>query len=405
MAASRPIYLDHHATTPVDPRVLKTMLPFFSEEFGNAASRSHVYGWKAEETVEQARGEIAALIGAEPREIIFTSGATESNNLAILGAGRAARTANSERDTIVTCATEHRAVLDPCKQLETEGFRIVRIGVDEKGLIDLAQLRAALDERTLLVSVMLANNEVGTIQPVMEIGKLAHEAGALFHCDAAQGIGKTPFNVRGMNVDLASISAHKLYGPKGVGALFVRRRLPPIRLTPLQFGGGHERGLRSGTLNVPAIAGFGAACAIYQQESAAETARVSALRDRLQTALFTRLDGLTLNGHPELRHPGNLNISFSGLEGESLLLAMKAIAVSAGSACTSAAFEPSHVLAAMGITPALAHAALRFGIGRFNTEAEIDFTADYVVETVTRLRQRAPAAGMAAVKAGKRRAG
>ena len=403
MDAARPIYLDHHATTPVDARVLKVMLPFFSEEFGNAASRSHLYGWKAEEAVEQARGEVAMLIGAEPREIIFSSGATEANNLAILGAARAVKAAKSERDTIVTCATEHRAVLDPCKQLETEGFRVVKIGVDAHGLIDLAQLREALDARTILVSVMLANNEVGTVQPIAEIGALAQAAGALFHCDAVQGIGKTPFNVRAMNVDLASLSAHKVYGPKGIGALFVRRRLPPIRLTPLQFGGGHERGLRSGTLNVPATAGFGVACAIYQREGETEAARLRALRDRLQAELFRRLDGLVLNGHPQQRHPGNLNISFSGLEGESLLIAMKAIAVSAGSACTSAAFEPSHVLAAMGVAPSLAHAALRFGIGRFNTEAEMDFTADYVAQTVTRLRQRAPTLQMP--RAGARRAG
>jgi cysteine desulfurase len=390
--ATTPIYLDHQSTTPVDPRVLEEMLPWFSERFGNAASRSHVFGWKAEEAVENGRSEVAKLIGADAKEIVFTSGATESNNLAILGAAAA----HGERGNhIVTTAIEHRAVLDPVAHLEKQGYTVTRVGVDKFGRVDPEEVRKAITYRTILVSAMFVNNEVGTIQPVAEIGKITREKGILFHCDAVQGIGKLPFDVREMNIDLASLSAHKLYGPKGVGALYVRRKPPRARIEPILFGGGHEKGLRSGTLNVPGIVGFGKACELYRLDNYEEAKRLALLRDRLHDGLKKRLEAIPLNGHLALRHPGNLNLSFAYVEGESLLMEMKQIAVSSGSACTSASLEPSHVLKAMGVSPDLAHAAIRFGIGRFNTEEEIDFTINYVAEVVNRLRERSPLYEMA----------
>ncbi len=378
-----PIYMDHHSTTPVDPRVLERMLPFFSEDFGNAASRSHAFGWKAEEAVEAARQLIAKLIGATSREIAFTSGATESNNLALFGIVDAYAI---QGDHVVTQATEHKAVLDACKVLERRGTQVTYLPVDEYGRVEAQAVRDALTEKTVLVSVMHANNEVGTLQPVAEIGAICHQAGVLFHCDAAQSVGKIPFNVGEMNVDLASVSAHKMYGPKGVGVIYLRRKNPRVKVTPLIHGGGHERGVRSGTLNVPAIVGFGEAARLAAQEQQAEGERVGRLRDRLQEAVTSRLPGVRVNGHPTERLPGNLNLSFEAVDGEALILALKEVAVSSGSACTSATLEPSYVLAAMGVSSELAHASIRFGLGRGTTGEEVDFVADRVVEATTRLR-------------------
>ncbi len=388
MSVKLPIYMDYHATTPLDPRVLEAMLPYFTETFGNAASRTHRFGWSAEAAVEDSRETIAQFIGADSgKEIVFTSGATESDNLAIKGV---AEYYKSRGNHIITTVIEHKAVLDSCKRLEKEGFEVTYLPVDATGTVDPEAVRAAITDKTLLVSVMLANNEVGTIQPIREIGAITREKKVLFHCDAVQGLGKTPFDVKEMNVDLASLTAHKLYGPKGVGALYIRRSKPRVRLVAQMDGGGHERGSRSGTLNVPSIVGFAKACRIMQEEGEAESERLRALRDRLHDRIRARLDLVTLNGHPERRLPGNLNISFSFVEGEGLMMAIKDVAVSSGSACTSASLEPSYVLRAMGLDEELAHSSIRFGLGRFTTEAEVDYVADLVVEKVNRLRDMSP---------------
>lgn len=383
-----PVYLDNNATTPVDPRVLEAMLPYFGEKFGNAASRSHAFGWEAEAAVDEAREQVAQIIqAASPREIVFTSGATESDNLAIKGTAEAYR---DKGDHIVTCGTEHRAVLDSCKALERRGYRVTYLRVDRYGIVRLDQLREAVTDKTVLISVMAANNEIGTIQPIREIGQLAKEKGIIYHCDATQGVGKIPMSVEETGIDLLSLSAHKIYGPKGVGALYVRSKRPKVRLRPIIDGGGHERGMRSGTLNVPGIVGLGKACQIARHELAREAARLTELRERLQEGIFGQLDEVYLNGHPTERLPGNLNLSFAHVEGESLMMALKEIAVSSGSACTSAALEPSYVLRALGIPEELAHTSIRFGLGRFNTEEEVDYAIRRVVEEVTRLRALSP---------------
>ncbi len=385
-AVKLPIYMDCHSTTPVDPRVLEAMLPHFAEEFGNAASRSHVFGWRAEEAVEKAREQVARLVGASAREIVWTSGATESDNLAVKGVARfhAARGRH-----LVTTRVEHKAVLDSCRALEREGFEVTYVGVGGDGCVDPEEVRRALRPDTVLVSVMLANNEVGAVQPVEEIGRITRQAGVLFHCDAVQGAGRIPFDVERAQVDLCSLTAHKIYGPKGAGALYVRRK-PRARLAPQMDGGGHERGYRSGTLNVPGIVGFGAAAEIARAEGAAESERVLRLRERLRAAPQAGLDQVTVNGSLERRLPGNLNVSFAGVEGEALMMAARDVAVSSGSACTSASLEPSYVLRAMGVPDDLAHASIRFGLGRFNTEEEVDFAARLFVEKVARLREMSP---------------
>jgi len=387
-----PIYMDNHATTPLDPRVLEAMLPYFTERFGNAASRNHSFGWQAEEAVEAARKQLAELIGATAKEIVFTSGATESDNLAIKGAARMYR---EKGNHLVTVVTEHKAVIDTCKHLEQEGFDVTYLPVRKDGLIDLDQLRAAITPRTILVSVMAANNEVGVVQPVAEIGSIARERGVLFHTDAVQAAGKVPFDVNAMNVDMASLSAHKMYGPKGVGALYVRRRNPRVLLTPIIDGGGHERGMRSGTLNVPGIVGMGKAAAIARAEMASEAARLAALRDRLLGGLRAGLDEIYVNGSMEHRLPGNLNVSFAYVEGESLLMGVNDVAVSSGSACTSATLEPSYVLKALGTADELAHSSIRFGLGRFNTDEEVDYVVGKLVSVVRRLREMSPLYEMA----------
>lgn len=388
MALKFPIYLDNHATTRVDPRVLAAMIPHFEETYGNAASRTHAFGWTAEAVVDKARETIAKFIGAQSgKEIVFTSGATESDNLAIKGV---AEYYKSRGNHIITTAIEHKAVLDSCKRLERQGFEITYLPVESNGIVDLQKLENAITDKTILVSVMLANNEVGTIQPIGDIGKITRARKVLFHCDAVQGVGKTPFNVEEMNVDLASITAHKIYGPKGVGALYVKRSRPRVRLVAEMDGGGHERGNRSGTLNVPGIVGFAKACDILMTEGKEENARVSALRDRLQKRLEDGLDTLVLNGDAKHRLPGNLNLSFSFVEGEGLMMAIKDVAVSSGSACTSSSLEPSYVLKAMGLDEELAHSSLRFGIGRFNTEEEIDYVADLLINKVKKLRDISP---------------
>jgi cysteine desulfurase len=371
----------------MDPRVLEAMLPYFTERFGNAASRNHKYGWEAEEAVEIARKQIADLIGASPKEIVFTSGATESDNLAIKGAAYMYR---EKGDHIITAVTEHKAVIDTCKRLEKEGFRVTYLPVKKDGLVDLDQLRAAITDKTTLVTIMAANNEIGVLQPIVEIGAIAKEKGVLFHTDAVQAVGKVPFDVNAANVHLASLTAHKIYGPKGVGALYVRRRNPRVLLTPLIDGGGHERGMRSGTLNVPGIVGFGKAAEICRLEMAGESARIAALRDRLSQQLHAGLDELYINGSMEHRLPGNLNISFAYVEGESLLMGINDVAVSSGSACTSASLEPSYVLKALGAGDELAHSSIRFGLGRFNTEEEVDYVATKLVSVVSKLREMSP---------------
>jgi cysteine desulfurase len=387
-----PIYMDNHATTRVDPRVLDAMLPYFSDTFGNAASRNHEFGWVAEQAVEQAREQIAKLIGATSKEIIFTSGATESDNLAIKGVAEMYR---EKGDHIITQTTEHKAVLDTCKRLEKHGFRVTYLPVQKDGRIDLDDLKRAIDAKTILVSIMHANNEIGVLQPVREIGQLCHERGVLFHTDAVQSVGKVPFNVIEDHIDLASISAHKIYGPKGVGALYVRRKNPRVQLVAQIDGGGHERGMRSGTLNVTGIVGLGKACEIAMHELSEETAKLTQLRDRLKQQILSNLDEVYVNGSMEHRVPGNLNISFAYVEGESLLMGINDIAVSSGSACTSATLEPSYVLKALGTGDDLAHSSIRFGIGRFNTQAEVDYVAKRVVETVKRLRELSPLYEMA----------
>lgn len=378
------IYLDNHATTPVDPRVLERMLPYFTEHFGNAASRNHAYGWRAEEAADVARERVAELIGATGREIIFCSGATEANNLAILGAAEAYA---SKGKHLVTQATEHKAVLDPLRLLAKRGYSLTVLPVDAQGSVDPAAVRAAITDETILVSVMAVNNEIGTLQPVAEIGAVCKAAGVLFHTDAAQAAGRIPIAVERMGIDLLSLSGHKLYGPKGVGALYVRRRNPRVALRPLIHGGGHERGLRSGTLNVPGIVGLGEACHIAREEMAAESQRLAALRDRLWERLESRVDGISMNGHRTARHPGNLHVSFRGIEAEALIMGLREVAVSSGAACASATLEPSHVLRAIGLPEELARSSVRFGIGRFNTEAEVDRVASLVAEGVRQIRE------------------
>jgi cysteine desulfurase len=382
-----PIYLDNHATTRVDPRVVEAMLPYFTESFGNAASRNHEFGWVAEQGVENARKQVASLIGASPKEIIFTSGATESNNLAIKGV---AEMYAEKGNHIITAATEHKAVLDTCKKLEKQGFRITILPVKGDGLVDLDMLREAITDKTILVSIMYANNEIGVVQPVAEIGKICRERGVLFHTDAVQAVGKIPVDVNADNIDIASLTAHKVYGPKGVGALYVRRRNPRVQLTAQMDGGGHERGMRSGTMNVPAIVGLGEACAIAQREMAAEIEHSRSLRDRLKARLEAGLDEVYVNGSMEHRLPGNLNISFAYVEGESLLMGISDVAVSSGSACTSATLEPSYVLKALGLGDEIAHSSIRFGIGRFNNQEEVDYVADKLIDVVTKLRELSP---------------
>lgn len=377
------VYLDNHATTPVDPRVLDAMIPFFSEKFGNAASRSHRYGWEAEKAVELARRRIAELAGAPAREIIFTSGATESDNLAIKGAIEAGR---KKGNHIVTVATEHKAVLDTVKHLEREGCRVTVLPVQRDGLLDLDVFRSALSQDTVVASVMYANNEIGTVQPVAEIGAICRQRGVLFHCDAVQAFGKIPLDVDRDQIDLMSLSAHKLYGPKGVGALYVRRRNPRASLVAQMDGGGHEAGLRSGTLNVPAIVGFGQACALCAREMEAEAARTSALRDGLMKRLIGGLDGVSVNGTMRHRLPGNLNVTFDGVDAEALLLAVPGVALSTGSACSSAAVEPSHVLLALGMDRNQVQSSVRFGVGRFNTAEEVETAGGQVVEAARRIR-------------------
>ena len=438
---SLPIYMDNHATTALDPRVLEAMLPYLREDFGNAASRNHAFGWRAEAAVEQARAQVAALIGGQPNEIVFTSGATESDNLALKGVAEFYR---SKGDHIITLKTEHKAILDSGKRLERmrqerleelkllrlmeltggevkpedadalsaqykldqdpvlqrwaavvrAGARVTYLDVEKDGRVDLGKLADAMTDRTILVSVMLANNEIGTVQPLAEIGKLCRSRGVLFHTDAVQGVGKVPFDVESMKVDLASITAHKLYGPKGIGALYVRRK-PRVRIAPIIDGGGHERGMRSGTLNVAGIVGFGKAAEIARTEMAAESARILALRERLRAKLTSELDMCTVNGSLEHRLPGNLNISFAYVEGEALMMAIKDVAVSSGSACTSASLEPSYVLRALGVEEDMAHSSIRFGLGRFNTESQVDAVARLVVEKVKKLREMSPLYEMA----------
>jgi len=379
--------MDNHATTRVDPRVVQAMLPCFDTEFGNAASRTHVFGWRAEEAVTRARTQIARMIGADPKEIIFTSGATESNNLAIFGAFEALK---SSGDHIVTGATEHNAVLDPVARLQSRGGRVTILPVDRYGRVDPGDVRRAVTDRTILVSLMFANNEVGTIHPIADIGALCREKGILFHSDAAQAIGKVPADVQALGIDLLSMSAHKTYGPKGIGALYVRRKNPRVVLEPILFGGGHERGLRSGTLNVPGIVGFGEALRIAAAEMPEESRRLRALRDRLHEGITARLDDVMLNGHPVERLPNNLNLSFAHVEGEALMTALDDIAVSSGSACTSANREPSHVLRAMGRSDDQAVTSIRFGLGRFNTPEEVDYVTERVEGAVARLRAISP---------------
>jgi len=380
------IYLDHHATTPCDARVLETMLPFFSVHFGNAASKQHAFGWAANDAVERARKQVAALIGAGSKDVIFTSGATEANNLAIKGAAAARQ---GERDHLVTVATEHKAVLDPMKRLEQQGWALTVLPVDGAGIVDLGELSDAITDRTALVSVMAANNEIGVLQPIKEAAQLAHAKGAWFHTDAVQAVGKVPFDVDALDVDFASMTAHKIYGPKGVGALYVRRKR--VTVAAEIDGGGHERGLRSGTLNVPGIVGFGQAAAIARTELPDEAGRTRALRDRLLNALLAKTDGVAVNGSLEARLPGNLNVSFDGIDGEALLVSLDDVAVSSGAACTAA--EPSHVLVALGLSKDRALASLRFGIGRATTDAEIDHAAAKVSDVVARLRQMSPLRG------------
>ena len=387
-----PIYMDYHATTPMDPRVFEAMKPYFLQTFGNAASRNHSFGWEAEEAVEKSRKQIASLIGATAKEIVFTSGATESNNLALKGV---AEMYAEKGNHIITAATEHKAILDTCKRLEKHGVRVTYLPVQQNGLVDLDQLQAAITDKTILISIMYANNEIGVIQPIAELGKIAKSKGVLLHTDATQAVGKVPVNVIKDNVDLMSLSGHKMYGPKGVGALYVRRKSPRVQITAQMDGGGHERGMRSGTLNVPGIVGLGEACALCQAEMAEESKRMAFLRDKLMHKLQSELDETYINGTLEHRLPNNLNISFAYVEGESLLMGINDIAVSSGSACTSATLEPSYVLKALGAGDDLAHSSIRFGLGRFNTEEEVDYVAAKVIDVVKKLRELSPLYEMA----------
>jgi cysteine desulfurase len=379
--------MDNHATTPLDPRVLEAMMPFLTTVFGNAASRNHSFGWEAEAAVDKAREQVAKLIGATAKEIIFTSGATESNNLAIKGI---AEMYKERGNHIITQVTEHKAVLDTCKRLEKYGYRVTYLPVKADGLIEIEDLKRAMDDKTILVSIMIANNEIGVVQPIAEIGKLCHERGVLFHTDGVQAVGKIPVDVNAMNIDALSLSGHKIYGPKGVGALYVRRRNPRVQISGQIDGGGHERGMRSGTLNVPGIVGLGKACEIAGQEMKAETERLTALREKLRAKLEGHLDYVHVNGSMEHRLPGNLNVSFVYVEGESLLMGINDIAVSSGSACTSATLEPSYVLKALGLGDDVAHSSIRFGLGRFNSEAEVDYVADKLIDVVQKLRELSP---------------
>ncbi|MDB4940932.1 MAG: Cysteine desulfurase [Labilithrix sp.] len=388
MSITFPIFMDYHSTTPVDPRVLEEMIPYFTLKFGNAASRSHHFGWQAEEAVDYARERVAKLINASSeKEVVFTSGATESDNVALKGV---AEFYKDKGNHIITTVMEHKAILDTCKRLEKEGFEVTYLPVGKDGLVDPEQVRAAITDKTILVSIMLANNEIGTVQPLEAIGKITREKGVLLHSDAVQGIGKVDFDVQKMNVDLASITAHKMYGPKGVGALYVRRSKPRVRLVAQMDGGGHERGMRSGTLNVPSIVGFGKAAEIMMNEGKSEGVRILALRERLRTKLQSSLEETFVNGSMDHRLPGNLNISFAFVEGEAMMMAIKDVAVSSGSACTSASLEPSYVLRALGVGDELAHSSIRFGLGRFNTEEEVDYVADLVIKKVEHLRNMSP---------------
>lgn len=382
----RPIYLDYQATTPCDPRVVEAMLPYFTERFGNPHSRNHVYGWEAEEAVELARERVASIIGADAKEIIFTSGATESNNMALKGV---AHFYKGKKNHVITVSTEHKCVLDSARHLEQEGFKVTYLPVQPNGLIDLGKLEEAMTADTVLVSVMGANNEIGVLQPLAEIGKLCRGKGVFFHSDCAQAVGKVPLDVNAMNIDLMSISGHKIYGPKGVGALYVRRR-PRVRLEPLINGGGQERGLRSGTLPTPLVVGIGEACRICQEEMGVESARLKALRDRMLAGIRERLPEVYVNGDMERRLPNNLNISFAFVEGEGLMMGVKDLAVSSGSACTSASLEPSYVLRALGVDAEMAHTSLRIGLGRFTTEEEIDYAVNHIAEAVNHLRELSP---------------
>src|ERR1700753_1466500 len=386
-AVKLPIYMDNHATTPLDPRVLEAMMPYLTGIFGNAASRNHSFGWEAEEAVEKARGQVAKLIGATAKEIIFTSGSTESNNLALKGIAEMYRERGNH---IITQVTEHKAVLDTCKRLEKAGYRVTYLPVKADGIIDLEDLKRAMDDKTILVSIMFANNEIGVIQPITEIGKLCREHGVIFHTDAVQAAGKIPVDVNAMNIDVLSLTAHKLYGPKGVGALYVRRRNPRVQISEQINGGCHERGMRSGTLDVPGIVGLGAACEIAMNEMESEAKREIELRDYLRNKLETALDYTQVNGNMDHHLPGNLNMSFVYVEGESLLMGINDIAVSSGSACTSATLEPSYVLKALGLGDDVAHSSIRFGLGRFNNKAEVDYVADKLIEVVSKLRELSP---------------
>ena len=387
-----PIYMDNHSTTSCDPRVVDAMLPFFTEKFGNSASRNHSFGWEAEEAVDQARRRIAKLIHADAKEIVFTSGATESDNLALKGVVEMYK---EKGDHVITSSTEHRAVIDAAKSLEKKGVRVTYLPVDKTGMINPDDVRAAITDKTILISIMLANNEIGTIHPIQEIGKIAKEKGVLFHCDATQGVGKIPVNASEMGIDLMSFASHKIYGPKGIGALYVRRKAPRVRLVPMIDGGGHERGMRSGTLPVPLIAGFGKAVELCEQEMPTESVRIQGLRDRLQAGITDALEAVYLNGHPTERLPGNLNLSFAYVEGEALLMGVKEIALSSGSACTSATLEPSYVLRALGVGSDLAHSSIRFGLGRFSTPEEVEYTIDRMIKAVNHLREMSPLYEMA----------
>jgi cysteine desulfurase len=387
-----PIYMDNNSTTRTDPRVVEAMLPFFTEHYGNAASRNHAFGWEAEEAVDQAREQVASLIGCSSKEIIITSGATESNNLALKGVAGMYR---KKGDHIITTVTEHKAVIDPCKRLERDGFKVTFLPVDKFGQVSAERVAAAMTDKTILVSVMAANNEIGTLQPIKAIGKLCKERGVLFHTDAVQAVGKVPVNVEEMGIDLLSMTAHKLYGPKGIGALYVRRKDPRVRLDPIIDGGGHERGMRSGTLAVPLIVGLGKACELARLEMPEESQRLFRLREKLRTGIMGRLPETYLNGHPTERLPGNANISFAYVEGEAMMMGIKDVAVSSGSACTSASLEPSYVLKAPGVGDELAHSSIRFGLGRFNTEEEVDYVIEDVVKAVTHLREMSPLYEMA----------
>jgi cysteine desulfurase len=392
MAVKLPIYFDNHATTQVDPRVLDAMMPYFTNKFGNAASRNHSFGWAGEEAVENARAQVASLVGATPKEVIFTSGATESDNLMIKGVAEMYR---EKGNHIITQAIEHKAVLDTCKRLEKDGFEVTYLPVQRDGRVDPEDVRKAITPKTILITIMYANNEIGVINPIAEIGKIAKERGIFFAVDGVQAVGKIPVDVQKDNIDLLAISAHKIYGPKGVGALYVRRRNPRVQLAAIIDGGGHERGMRSGTLNVPGIVGLGAACEIAQKEMPEEAKRLRALRDKLKASLEAKLDEVFINGSLEHRLPNNLNMSFAYVEGESLLMGINDIAVSSGSACTSATLEPSYVLKALGVGEDLAHTSIRFGLGRFNTEEEVDYVAEKMVQVVTKLRELSPLYEMA----------